>query len=136
MLIQKTHDVLPMEDPSLIENQSVKYDCSLFAVGSHQKKRPDNLTIGRMYDGHVLDEFEFGIQSFKGIKQFAPPQHVQSDDKPIMIFQGEPFENSEKHKRMKNLLIDLFHQRNIKEANIVAMHRVMLFTCRGESDPI
>jgi hypothetical protein len=35
MLVQRTHDILPMEDASLIENQGVKYDCSLFAVGSH-----------------------------------------------------------------------------------------------------
>ena len=35
MLVQRTHDVMPMEDPSLIENQGVKYDCSLFALGSH-----------------------------------------------------------------------------------------------------
>ena len=35
LLMRKTHDVLPMEDASLIENQSVKYDSSLFALGSH-----------------------------------------------------------------------------------------------------
>ena len=62
-----------------------------------------------MFDGHVLDEFEMGIENYKGIKDFAPPKHVQSDDKPILIFQGEAFENSDKHKRLKNLLIDMFH---------------------------
>lgn len=35
MLVRRTHDVAPMEDASLIENQGVKYDCSLFAVGNH-----------------------------------------------------------------------------------------------------
>ena len=35
MLVRSTHDIVPMEDPSMIENQSVKYDCSLFLVGSH-----------------------------------------------------------------------------------------------------
>lgn len=34
MLVKHTHDVMPMDDPSLIENQAVKYDCSLFALGS------------------------------------------------------------------------------------------------------
>ncbi len=35
LLMKKTHDVLPFEDASIIERTSVKYDCSLFAVGSH-----------------------------------------------------------------------------------------------------
>ena len=61
MLVRQTHDLIAMEDISLVENQSVKYDCSLFAVGSHQKKRPDNLVLGRVFDGHMLDMFELGI---------------------------------------------------------------------------
>ena len=35
LLWRKPHDIAPMEDASLIENQAVKYDCSLFALGSH-----------------------------------------------------------------------------------------------------
>jgi len=35
LLLKKTHDVLPFEDASIIERTSVKYDCSLFVVGSH-----------------------------------------------------------------------------------------------------
>ena len=105
MLVRHTHDFIAMEDPSLIENQSVKYDCSLFAVGSHQKKRPDNLVLGRVFDGHILDMFELGVVDFKGTDQFEAPKHINSDMKPILIFQGEHFESSDKHKRLKSLLI-------------------------------
>ena len=70
MLVRRTHDFVAMEDPSLIENQGVKYDCSLFAVGSHQKKRPDNLVLGRIFDGHILDMFEFAVEDFKGSEAF------------------------------------------------------------------
>ncbi len=35
LLLKKTHDVLPFEDASIIERTSLKYDCSLFVVGSH-----------------------------------------------------------------------------------------------------
>lgn len=125
-----------MEDPSLIENQAVKYDCSLFAVGSTQKKRPDNLTLGRLFDGHILDMFEFGVEDFRSTDDFKPAERVCSEDKPILVFQGEQFETSEKHKRLKNLLIDLFHQRNINMANIPEVCKVILFTCRGDSEPI
>ena len=67
LLMKKTHDVLPFEDPSFIEKTSIKYDCSLFAIGSHQKKRPDNLVLGRVFDGHILDMFELGVENYKGI---------------------------------------------------------------------
>ena len=86
MLVRHTHDIVPMEDPSLIENQSVKYDCSLFVVGNHQKKRPDNLVLGRVFDGHVLDMFEMGIKDFKSTNEFEAPKHIQADMKPILIF--------------------------------------------------
>lgn len=105
MLVRRNHDFVPMEDSSLIENQAVKYDCSLFAVGSHQKKRPDNLVLGRVFDGHILDMFELGIQNFKGTNDFKVPEHITADLKPILIFQGEFFETSERHKRLKNLFI-------------------------------
>jgi len=35
LLMRKSHDILPFEDASMIESTSVKYDASLFAVGSH-----------------------------------------------------------------------------------------------------
>jgi ribosome production factor 2 len=105
MLMRRTHDFVAMEDASLIENQSVKYDCSLFAVGSHQKKRPDNLVLGRVFDGHVLDMFELGVTDFKGTNLFETAKHITADLKPIMIFQGEHFETNDQLKRLKSLLI-------------------------------
>jgi len=108
MLCKKAHDMSVFEDASLVERASQKYDCSLFAVGSTQKKRPDNLAIGRVFDNHVLDMFEVGVENYKSAAAFKSVEHVTKDLKPILIFQGEPFENSDKHKRMKNLLIDFF----------------------------
>ena len=80
--------------------------------------------------------FEFGIENFKGTADFDATKHISADLKPILIFQGEQFEVSEKHKRIKNLLIDFFRIQDMKELNIVEMRRVMVFTCRGETDAI
>lgn len=86
LLMKRTHDVYPFEDASQVESTSVKYDCSLFAVGSHQKKRPDNLVLGRVFDGHVLDMFEMGVENYKGCDKYAPAEHITQNLKPILIF--------------------------------------------------
>jgi ribosome production factor 2 len=42
----------------------------LFVVGSHSKKRPNNLTFIRMFDGQILDMVEVGIESAKPLSEF------------------------------------------------------------------
>lgn len=64
---------------------SSKQDCSLFFFGSDQKKRPDNLIIGRNYNGRVLDMFEFGVTDYTPMEQFKP-EHAQREMKPLLIF--------------------------------------------------
>ena len=63
------------------------------------------MVIGRVFDGHILDMFEVGIVDFKSTDEFEAPKHINSDMKPILIFQGEHFETNDRHKRLKSLLI-------------------------------
>ena len=43
--LTRKNDILPFEDINSIEFLSQKNDCSLFAMGSHSKKRPHNLIL-------------------------------------------------------------------------------------------
>jgi len=104
LFTRKSHDVAAFEDPSGIEVLMKKQDCSLFVVGSTQKKRPHNLVLGRTFDGHVLDMFETGVENYKGMKEFKSKGLFSCDMKPILMFQGEAFELSDVHRRLKNLL--------------------------------
>ncbi|KAL5007166.1 hypothetical protein ScPMuIL_015972 [Solemya velum] len=60
----------PFEDETSLEFFSKKTDSSLFLFGSHSKKRPDNLVLGRLYDYHVLDMIELGVDKFKSMYEF------------------------------------------------------------------
>lgn len=60
----------PFDDYTPLEYLSQHNDHSLFMFGSHSKKRQNNLIIGRMYDYHVLDMFEFGIDKFISMEEF------------------------------------------------------------------
>ena len=88
--------------------------------------------FGRTFDDHLLDMFEFGVSNYRGLKEFKA-QEVNNQIKPLLTFQGDQFDFSEKHKRFKNLLIDLYKTTDYEEANIPELKRVMVFTSVGET---
>ena len=73
-------------------------------MGTQQKKRPDNLIFGRLFASHILDMFEFGVSNYKPITAFVA-QEITQHLKPLLVFQGEQFEFSEKHRQLKNFFI-------------------------------
>lgn len=47
VMLSRKNEILPFEDVNSIEFLTTKNDCALFALGSHTKKRPDNLVLVR-----------------------------------------------------------------------------------------
>jgi ribosome production factor 2 len=66
----RKNGVRPFEDTSSFEFWSQKNDASMFLVGQTTKKRPDGLTLARMYDGKMLDMCEFGVDTFVSMAEF------------------------------------------------------------------
>jgi ribosome production factor 2 len=56
--------------------------------------------------------------------------------KPVIVFQGEPFEMNNIYARLKNLLIDFFKLSEASELNIAELARVIVVTCKDEKSPI
>lgn len=82
--------------------------CTL-QYGSHSKKRPNNLTIGRTYDHHIYDLVELGVENFKPLESFSYDKKIapKEGSKPFITFIGEGFENVEELKHLKEVLLDL-----------------------------
>ncbi|KAK7605467.1 hypothetical protein V9T40_007325 [Parthenolecanium corni] len=124
--LSKKHEILPFEDLGPIEKLCNKYDVSMFVFSSHNKKRPDNLVIGRLFDHHVLDAFEFGVESFKSMLEFkswTPSVGI----KPALVFMGEDFDTVHSLNRMKSLFIDLFHQNETELVHLNNVEYVVTF---------
>jgi hypothetical protein len=66
----KKNEIRPFEDASSLEFFAEKEDASLFVVGSHSKKRPNNLTFARMFDHKLLDMVELGVSNYKPCLEF------------------------------------------------------------------
>uniref|UniRef100_A0A2K5EMJ7 Ribosome production factor 2 homolog n=1 Tax=Aotus nancymaae TaxID=37293 RepID=A0A2K5EMJ7_AOTNA len=108
VLYKKKKITRPFEDQTLPEFFSKKSDCSLFMFGSHNKKQPNNLVIGRMYDYHVLDMIELGIENFvslKDIKNSKCPEGTKSI-----------------------LLIDFFRGPTVSNIHLAGLEYVLHFT--------
>ncbi|XP_063299583.1 ribosome production factor 2 homolog [Pelobates fuscus] len=127
ILYKKKNMTRPFEDQTSIEFFSKKSDCSLFIFGSHNKKRPNNLIFGRMFDFHVLDMIELGVEKFvslKDIKSWKCPEGT----KPLLIFAGDNFEVNEDYRRLKSLLIDFFRGPTVSAVRLAGLEHVLHFT--------
>ena len=75
-VFSRKNEILPFEDQTSFEYLGEKNDCSLIALGSHTKKRPNNLVLARTFDGHLLDMFEFGVECILSIEQVGGRKKV------------------------------------------------------------
>ena len=78
IMLQKHNQKRPFEEESEINFLSDKNDCSLFAYGTHSKKRPHNLILGRCFDHQVLDMIELGVTRFQSIDEFSVKPIISS----------------------------------------------------------
>jgi len=126
------NDIRPFEDATKMEFFAKKNDSSLFMFGNHNKKRPHNMILGRMYDYHLLDMVELGLQSFVPLKDFKTSK-VASGCKPALLFHGDPFSdpaNSEMQ-RLKNLLMDFFRGPEVTNIRLAGVEHALQFTAVG-----
>lgn len=125
--LSKKNHILPFEDEQPIEFLAHKNDASLFLLGNSNKKRPDNVVMGRCFDFHVLDLIEFGIHNFKPTTEFessAPGIGMR----PCFVFCGEDFESKIEFKRLANMFLDFFRGRPTAMINLRGLENVIVLT--------
>ncbi|KAL1435902.1 hypothetical protein MTO96_010672 [Rhipicephalus appendiculatus] len=127
VFFNKKNEMKPFEDQTALEFMTQKNDASHFVLGTHSKKRPNNLVIGRTYDGHLLDMFELGMEDFKALEDFKIPK-VPVGTKPMLIFAGEQFEQNKELERLKNFFIDFFRGETAEAISLQGLEHVIMFT--------
>ena len=98
-LTKKEKIVNVTENKSNIEFLCKKNNTTFFALSSHNKKHPMNLTLGDIV--------------------------INSDLKPIIIFQGELFESDFNYDRLKKFFIDFFQLYDKESISISEMRRII-----------
>ncbi|CAB4411903.1 Brix-domain-containing protein [Rhizophagus irregularis] len=130
---KKNNTIHPFDDDTSLNFFYEKNDTSLFVIGSHSKKRPNNLTFIRMFDGQILDMVEVGIENAKPLSEFKTSK-CAIGIKPLFLFVGDLFENSLVYKTFKNMLLDFYHGQTVKNINLSGLEHVISVTAIDSSE--
>lgn len=96
----------------LISRLCYKKDAALFGVGSHSKKRPHNIILGRIFNYNILDMIELGAEQYKSMAEFQNMK-VLAGLKPCLVFNGPSWELNQDLKRLKSLFTDFFYREKV-----------------------
>ena len=129
----KRHNAVhPFEDATPLEFLCQKNDASLFAFGTHSKKRPNNLVLGRMFDHRVLDMVELGIEAFQPMGSFPEVGGGStSESKPCLLFSGEEWEHDPNLSALRRQLVDFFHLEVVDAISPLGIEHFLSFTVSG-----
>ena len=132
-LHKKHGDCHPFDDASSVEFLCSKADASLFFLASDSKKRPHNLTFGRLFDYQLLDMLEYGVHadSYKGISEFEGVRQatVRYGSKPLVLFQGEWWERGgDDWAVQRSMWLDWCKGETLDRINLSAIDRVIVLT--------
>ncbi|KAJ2030173.1 rRNA-binding ribosome biosynthesis protein rpf2 [Coemansia sp. RSA 376] len=123
----KKNEIHPFDSETSIEFFARKNDSSLFAVGMHSKKRPHNLILGRTFNYSILDMIELGVERCTTMQQFKA-QTCAIGMKPLMIFNGEAFNQNEDLVRLKSILLDFFRGEAADKVSLKGLEYVITVT--------
>jgi ribosome production factor 2 len=102
----------------------------MIVFASHSKKRPNGLTVVRMFDHQVMEMVEFGVVRCLPSAAFYDDNDDEGENgkekkaeekdqlhrkvlrpavgqRPVLLFQGDLWEVNDEYKRIKNMLMDL-----------------------------
>jgi ribosome production factor 2 len=121
-----------VENKDNVEFLCTKNNTAFFSLSSNNKKHPMDLTLGCLYDHQLLDSFEFEVTNFIPMSYFKENTTINSDLKPIIIFQGELFESDFNYDRLKKFLIDYFQLYDKENIVISEMRRIIVVSIEND----
>ena len=115
-----------------VEFLCTKNNTAFFSLSSNNKKHPMDLTLGCLYDHQLLDSFEFEVTNFIPMSYFKEASTINSDLKPIIIFQGELFESDFNYDRLKKFFIDYFQLLDRPNVTISELRRLIVISIEND----
>ncbi|CAE6451890.1 unnamed protein product [Rhizoctonia solani] len=120
----KKNQIRPFEDTASLDFWANKNDAAMFAIGQSTKKRPDGLTLARMYDGSVLDMCELGVVGYQPMSSFPGPKSTPGH-RPLVHFASDLFDTHPRYIQLRSLLLDLFGGSQIDAIHLAGVEHII-----------
>lgn len=125
--LQHKNDICIFENATPVEQFCKKYETAVFLMGSHSKKRPNNVVVGRMFNYTLLDMYELGIESLQTMSEFPGPK-ITVGTKPCLIFNGPEWDERDELKQLRSMFVDFFHREEVKTVRLQGLEHALSFT--------
>lgn len=136
-LLTKKNPITVIDDfagQQSLEFLMTKNDCGLFAMATHNKKRPNNLIIGRTFERSLLDTVELGVTYFKSMHDYGgsvPKKRIGS--KPVLLFQGDIWQQKADYRNLQNLLTDFYRGDVVDKLVATGIDHIIVFTAAEDT---
>jgi ribosome production factor 2 len=137
-LNKKNENIHPFEDPSSLEFLAGKNECGVVVFGTHSKKRPNNVTLLRIFDNHVLDMVELLLTTPEDDLESKRRIEIQVEMKPMILFAGSQWEDTSSseqaaiYRTLRSILLDLFQGEEIPAIDVAGLQYILMVAA-GES---
>ena len=118
-------DKNPTQGTESIETICEKNGASMFGFGSSTKRRPNHLILGRLYNGKVLDLFEFHASQGPA-RDMKERKSSIIGSTPCFIFLGQSWSRDNSLSEFKNYMLDGFGVRAGKQLDLRAVERAIV----------
>ncbi|KUL84425.1 hypothetical protein ZTR_08820 [Talaromyces verruculosus] len=129
---KKNDNVHPFESTESIEFLADKNECGIVAYGSSNKKRPNCLTLARIYNKKVLEMFELLLLPPADGEAIPPPSalklEIEVGIKPMILFAGSVWEDatSNTYAMVKSVLLDMFKGEETNKIDVEGLQYLMM----------
>lgn len=138
MLNKKNDNIHPFENAESLEFLSGKNESGIVVFGTHSKKRPNNLTVLRIYDGKVLDMVELLLLAPADQSQSESKLTIGVQMKPLILFAGSQWDDTSSseqamlYQSIKSIMLDMFQGEEISSIDVAGL-QYLLMIAAGES---
>ncbi|RAO72626.1 uncharacterized protein BHQ10_008638 [Talaromyces amestolkiae] len=129
---KKNDNVHPFESTESIEFLADKNECGIVVYGSSNKKRPNCLTLARIYNKKVLEMFELLLLPPADGEPIPAPHalklEIEVGIKPMILFAGSIWEDatSTSYAMVKSVLLDMFKGEETDKIDVEGLQYLMM----------
>ena len=131
---KKNENIHPFASAENLEFLADKNDCGIVVFGSSNKKRPNCVTLLRVFNAKVYDMAELMLLPSAAQDADSVPSidklkmHIGVGLRPLLLFSGTPWEDetSSAHVMLRSMFIDLFKVEETDKVDVEGLQYVLM----------